>query len=337
MLDETKELNLYTFNVGDAKAFPVEGTMLRLVKGKDSFDCIPRALEIISRYALFCDGATPETAVMRVDDVLDLLRDWCGFSGENDGRQTIPGMEKCHEWMKGYIKAYCDVFFTGDERTLTRAWNKRKKALEAGMFAPQGLSVSDANAITFEASVARALRKGPLKRWCMVGRLAPGDACTTSERKKDGSFKKVSARNAPTILVLTAMCLMELDKGAGVPESGFVPINLRELSLWLGRGKEFDRDIIESWRYDGEQLFVQSREQSGVKPWKISQAWLDDGQWQLIDVTEGKTALARFCEEHEGEGFRCYMDADYDAPGFETGNLKKLVSFSCDEYESCCG
>ena len=54
-------------------------------------------------------------------------------------------------------------------------------------------------------------------------------------------------------------------------------------------------------------------------------------------MTEDETALARFCEEHEDEGFRCYMDAGYDAPDFEMGDLKKLVAFSCDEYESCCG
>lgn len=330
MLDELKELKLYTFDAGNVQRFPKEGAMvLPISKGAKrsrsyGFTCVPRALETIARHCLHCGGQQEPQA--RVDATIKALRDWCGFSGSQNDAAAIPGMEHCHRWMKRYLRSYCKLHPSLDVQVLTKAWNERKDAYEEGLFALRSMNASDINAVTYESVVARALRKGPLRRMCMVGKLAPNEACTMDDQKKDGTFKKVDVRNAPTILALTALCLMGLGCADGVPQTGFVPISLQDLRLWLGRNKEFDHGILKSWLYDGEPLFLQDSEEAGVRSWRVSQKWLDDGQWQLIDITEGEGALEEFCRCHAGEGFLCYRDAPYDEPGFELGPLKKLVS-----------
>lgn len=333
MLDEIRELQLYTFDADDKAAFPFEGTLLRTFKKgrKDDFTCIPRALEIVARHCLFFEDADQEHAASRADETIDVLRAWCALPSEHADSLAAFGLEDCREWMTRYIEAYCEAFPGHDEKALLAAWGKRKKGFDRNIFTKRSLTASDVNDASFEAIVGRALRRGPLKRWAMVGKLVPDEACTTDSRKRDGSFAKLNAANSPTVIALTAMCLLGLGKEHRVPRSGFVPINMQELCGWLGRRKEFDHKVIESWLYEGEQLFTQSSEKSGVRSWKVSQTWLDDGQWQLIDITDNEDSLHDFRQVHASEGFRCYEDADYDDPMFTMGPLKSLASFDCDE------
>lgn len=332
MLDEIREFQLYTFDVDDKTAFPLERTLLRTFKKgrKDDFTCIPHALEIIARHCLFFEDADKEHAASRADETIDVLRAWCALPSEHANSLAAFGLEDCREWMTRYIEAYCETFPGHDEKALLAAWGKRKKDFDRNIFTKRSLTASDVNDASFEAIVGRALRRGPLKRWVMAGKLVPDKTCTTDSRKRDGSFAKLNAANSPTVIALTAMCLLGLEKGCGVPRSGFVPINMQELCGWLGRRKEFDHKVIKSWLYAGEQLFMQSSEKSGVRSWKVSQTWLDDGQWQLIDITDGDDALHDFCQRHEREGFRCYRDADYDVPSYEMGPCRSIIMTDLD-------
>lgn len=332
MLDELRELRLYTFDPDDASLFPAEGTLLRFSKKRGDFLCVPHALEMIARHALFFDGAPAKRAAARADDAIAVMRDWCGFAEPGGKTPSIPGLESCYAWMRGYIDAYCARFPGHPKGKMLTAWNARKRGYEKGIFSPRRLNASDINATSFELSAARALRKGPLKRWYMAGKLIPDEVCTTTSRNKDGTYRKMQKTSNPTVIALTALCLRELRQDGSVPATGFVPINLQELSGWLGRSNEFERSDLDRWIYRGEPLFMQSSEQSGVKTWRMSQAWIDDGQWQLIDVTAGDEPFHAFCEAHEGEGFRCYRDAGYDDPTFEMGPCKSLEWFTCDGY-----
>lgn len=332
MLDELKEVWLYTFDVADRKAFPVQEVLLRPLPKGGGFSGIDRAFDLIARQCLFHDGASQDRAAARADDALAMLRQWCGFAPRGSETPYVPALEGCQRWMKRYINAIAEKFPGHDKKVLMAAWNSRKEGYELGLFTQRSLKASDVNEVTYQAAIARALRRGPLRRRCMVGRLDPGMVCTTSDRKKDGTLKKLDGRNAPVVIALTALCLRELGQIGRSVQTGFVPVNLQELCRWLGRGKEFDHNVIQSWLYEGSPLFLQGAERSGVKPWRVSQTWLDDGQWQLLDITEGEGELARFCEEHEGEGFWCYKDADYCDPGFSAGPWKTLTALDCTDY-----
>lgn len=332
MLDESKELNLYTFDPKDLDLFPKEGELLRFSKKRGDFLCVPRALELIARHALFFDGATLEEGAVRADDAIAVMRDWCGFADSEGEAPFIPDFEFCHSWMRSYIDAYCALFPRNAKGKMLAAWNAHRRGYEEGAFSRRRLNASDINATSFELSVARALRLGPLKRWCMVGKLVPDEACTTANRNKDGTYRKMQKNSNPTVIALTALALRELRQDGNVPTTGFVPINLQELSAWLGRSNELERSDLQQWLYRDEPLLVQSTEQSGVKTWRLSQEWIDDGAWMLIDVTAGYEPLRAFCEVHEGEGFRCYRDADYDDPSFVMGPYKSLEWFACDDF-----
>lgn len=325
MLDEMKELKLYSYDASDPTAFPVEGAMIRMSK-EGKLAGVPRALELVARQSMFFDGASRELAATRAHDTIAILRDWCGFSSKGvDAATKAPGLDKIHQWMPNYLHALCKIFPEHDETDLLSSWMARRENFQARIFRADALTAPDHNSAPFEAVVARALRKGPLKRWCMAGRLVPSEACTTSKQRKDGTFARMSRRSNPTVIALTAKCLMELKKEGGVPQTGFVPVSLQELDGWLGRTKPLVRSDLEGWLYEGAPLFMRDSENAGIKRWRVDQEWLDDGCWQLIDVSDGDEALERFSSEHVGEGFRYYMDADYANPSFKMGPFRSLM------------
>lgn len=336
MLDEMKELALYTGDVGIEKEFPDQVLMLRLREKGSSFTNVRHAMEVVARHFLFSGGASFEDAALRSERVIGILRDWCGFAGGSPEDLQMTGVDPqvgacCRGWMKRYIASYREYNLSSgkmrplDNDRIWRNWKKNEDGFEMGVFDRKRLSSSAINAVFYELVVANALRKGPLRRYCMVGKLQPEAACTSSTQKKDGTFAKLHVGNAASVLALTAMCLMGLEVSGAVPQGGFVPISLVELTAWLGLSKEVEHGDIESWLYNGEPVFAQAQEQSGVKQWKVSQRWLDDGQWQLLDITDSQEPLEHFLRHHEGEGFRCYVDADYDDPTFKMGSTKSLA------------
>lgn len=337
MLDERKELQLYTFDASKTRRFPKDGTMLRLNTGgkgnaRNSFACVPHAMEIVARQALYHDGASFERASERVDVAVAALCDWCGFAGRTACAPSIPGLKDCHRWMKRYIAAYCKVLApTASKEELDSEWKTRKTRYEKELFAGSGLSGKDA--VDYQLVVARALRRGPLRTYCMVGKITPDEVCTTTTRKKDGSFRKLRSEKSKDVILMTATCLMSLRQVGQVPRTGFVPVNLQLLARWLGERKDSGLSDMDTWLYEGEELFLHLKEKSGVQQYQINQPWLDDGQWQLIDITDGDEPLRRFCREHEGEGFSCYMDADYTNPAFESSAspFRSLLRQACDD------
>ena len=332
MLDEIRELNLYTFNPDDEAAFPREGAMIRLPKKdkkRNEFTGISRAFELIARHCLFSQAVPQEKLATQAQKAVMALRDWCGLADQDEQqyKTELAGLECCHNWMPRYISTYCEVMKlpkSATKNALLAQWKMGVKDYDLPAFTKRSIRSSDFNRISIELSVARALRKGPLKRWCMAGKLNPQETCVDS--KKDGTpGNHIDVRTIPTILAFTASCLTALGKTGGTPQAGFIPVDLGELGRWLGR-KELEKGNLTNRLYEYgegqyEPLFTQREEISGVKQWRVLQRWLDDGEWQLIDITEDFASLERFKAEHQNEGFHYYIDASYDDPQFERGRL----------------
>lgn len=318
MLDELRELRLYTCNVDQ---LPEMSGRLLSFDDEGSLRGYPRALEVIARHCLFAEGDDLEQAAARAPLAISMLKDWCGFSAPTE---EVPGLEGCHEWMKRFIHARCAQDRALDEEKLWTKWDSHRNSLAQDLFTTGRSSNKDSNIVYYQLTVARALRRGPLKRWCLVGTLDPASACQSFVPQK-GKVSKLNHSNAPTVIGLSALCLRDLRQGEGVPQTGFVPVNLQELSAWRMRNKEFERSVIEKWFFEDEPLFTQWEEKAGVKKWQVSQAWLDAGSWQLIDITHSTEELERFRAAHAGEGFCCYQDAAYDQPDFEPDDWKTLT------------
>lgn len=320
MLDELRELRLYTCNVDQLPEMSRRLLSFDKQREKSSPEGYRRALEVIARHCLFAEGDDPEQAAARAPLAINMLKDWCGFSAPTE---DAPGLEGCHEWMKRFIHVRCAQDGALDEEKLWENWASHQGTFTQELFKAGRSNWHDSNIVYYQLTVARALRRGPLKRWCLVGTLDPASACQSFDFQK-GNARKLYCKTAPAVITLTALCLRDLRQGEGVPQTGFVPVNLRELGAWRMR-KEFERSVIEKWFFEDEPLFTQWEETAGVKKWQVSQAWLDAGSWQLIDITHSTEELERFRTAHAGEGFCCYQDAAYDQPDFEPDDWKTLT------------
>lgn len=327
MLDEIGELRLYT---GAPENDDSGVSRQHLLVCDDAFRCIPHAMTTIARWCLYGEEDDWERALANVDGTIELLRHWAGFAAAEEPLPPFPRMEACENWMGRFIDAHCARYENEKKaptkKTLESEWSKQRKNYERAIFSSRKIAHTRASAFSYQKAVAQALRMGPLRRRCLVGMLTPGDACTSSTLKKDGkSYRSIDRRTIEYVPLLTAMCLLGLAKDGGVPRSDFISLNKREALSWKNARKD-DIDMGQ-WLYDGERIFVQREEIAGVKPWMISQKWLDDGQWQLIDITDGEEPLDRFCREHAGEGFKYYID-----------DLKQdksaLTSFFCDDRKA---
>lgn len=338
MLDEIKELGLYTYKVGTAPF--LEAIPMLYPTKENSLSCMPHALEMVTRHCLYHDGATFEEAVTRVDDALGALSDWCALAGAEGAAARIPGLEACGGWMARYIPAACAHYSGHNEEKMQHWWSTRLYKYEAPIFEVNRLDESDINKASYELTIARALRKGPLKRFCMVSTLEPTlvhKACTTSTPKKDGTFGRLNVANNGKVIAFTALCLKGLGRTGGVPETGFVPVNEQEYAAWLGMEQSARKKIstLKEWRYQGEPLFLKDDEISGIMRWRVNQAWLDDGHWQLIDITNSDESLREFCRTHAGEGYYCYLDGSYNDPAFQLDDATGcLRAFACEDYQS---
>lgn len=324
MLDEIGELRLYT----SAPENNDSGVSRQhLLVYDDAFRCIPHAMTTIARWCLYGEDGDWEKALENVDDTIKLLRHWAGFADAEEPLPAFPRMEACENWMSRFIDAYCKRYENEkkapNKKALEGEWSKLRKNYERAIFSSRGIALTRANAFSYQKAIAQALRMGPLKRRCLVGKLVPDETCTSSTLKKDGtSYRSIDRRTVEYVPLLTALCLLGLAKDGGVPRSEFISLNKREALSWKNAGKD---DVnMGQWLYDGEQIFMQREEIAGIKPWMISQKWLDDGQWQLIDITDGEEPLDRFCRERVGEGFKYYID---DLEQDKTA----LASFFCDD------
>lgn len=315
MLDEFRELAVCTYDLDEEKVLLNE-LVLQLNKGKNDFTCLPWALELIARYCLFYDegrnaleGEGPSAE--RVQETIAALQYWWGTEpSENEDASSavvdtpmFPGLEHCHGWMKRYLTAYCETTNTREWKPL-KSWRRHCEGFDGDMFSEHALKHSNHNETSFQLSVARAFRRGPLKRWCLAGKLSINEDCRTFSPKKKP--RKMQVSNNQKLILLTAYYLLGLEASSGEAKTGFVPINVQRVATLLDAKNEESARPPEHWFYKGEPFFVKHQEQSGVQSYQMNHQWLEDGEWQLIDITDNEDELDAFRQAHPDEGFRYY-------------------------------
>lgn len=89
--------------------------------------------------------------------------------------------------------------------------------------------------------------------------------------------------------------------GEGRLPTPVVRFSLCDLSAWLGYETELEKKDVEPWRYvDGSRGLNEGilRPVRGAGLYHMGEHWLRDGDWQLIDATEGDDELDAFLEGH---------------------------------------
>lgn len=213
MLDERIELAEYTCSIGEG--MPQRLTYLNITNGLSG---VPRALKVITRYALFDLEMKPEQAI-------DLLNAWCGFATGTmkQSNESYPDIfQRLQNWLPNYLE-----FLEKTDGSRVQNIEKTKKELlqrkkEWNLFSLEEEGEKNTeNKISFLKIISDAYHEGPLQvRYLLV---------------EENPFLHISCREDATMkkfLLKTAAlyCAMSTESKKKIR------IGYPELSNWIGSG-----------------------------------------------------------------------------------------------------
>ncbi len=292
-------------------------------KGDGTHACpvlgITRPLSIVARGRLFGLGPCPDGGRWpwpenkRIDDAMGMLPKWlgigCGPDTGPDDRSWLPEYveeyareyaKERHARAKGQRQGLEELAEKYQDRaaTLYDGWADYMKAKEYYSSTVFDIwDANDENRLTYERIVANAIRRGPLRRYYLAGRPEVMDSLMG---ERNGIF---AWGKRERILAATVAYLLQAGprSGEGRLPTPVVRFSLCDLSAWLGYETELEKKDVEPWRYvDGSRGLNEGilRPVRGAGLYHMGEHWLRDGDWQLIDATEGDDELDAFLEGH---------------------------------------
>ena len=309
MLDELKEYQLYTYDPKDPY-FEEDNRRLRNKTFlRNDFSGVGRAMEILARHCLFSSDSEQQPddwcGTERMAMTERVLRGWCGFYKEAERHRIPTEYLSLDHWIQNYISE----MEKGREKALLEKWD-RKKNYYGAKISSISKQKNDENRISYQRTIANALREGPLKRRYLIGKLDPEE--TIENRTDIGRQRKFDRRSVPVVLGLTAMYCLQRER-CNENDKRYVIINLERLADWLCKDSEIQRNsLTDKWHYRGEPLFSVLEYGRNIR-YAMNRRWLEDGGWQLIDATDGDSTLDEFLAVHKGEGYSYYKDGLIDS------------------------